>query len=264
MDRILLVDDDLETRGLVTKCLEVEGFEVEPLNDGEAAIVRSLSGEHVLVVLDVLLPGHNGFDVLRSIRAESIIPVLIVTARNDEVDRIVGLEIGADDYLQKPFNPRELVARIHAILRRARLQQPLQTAARFSRQLLCVGDIELDKKSWVVFRSNQQIELTAVEFQLLEVFLQSAGRVLDRQELVQNVLGRKFSPFDRSIDMHVSKLRSKLGRDVDGNERIKTIRGVGYCYIQPGLPRIESMVPPPLSSSFQQSGTVPANGSSTH
>jgi DNA-binding response OmpR family regulator len=232
MDRVLLVDDDIETGVLVVKHLEVEGFEVEFLNNGEEAIGRSLSGEHVLVLLDVVLPGLNGFDVLRRIRAESHIPVLIVTARNDEVDRIVGLEIGADDYLPKPFNPRELVARIHAVLRRTRLQ-PAQRISSSSPQPLCVGDVELDKKSWSVVRANEQVHLTAVEFQLLEVFLCSAGRVLERQELAQQVLGRNFNPLDRSIDMHVSKLRRKLGRNLDGRERIKTIRGVGYCYIQP-------------------------------
>lgn len=238
MDRVLLVDNDVETGDVIAKHLEVEGLEVESLNDGEEAIGRSLSGEHVLVVLDVALPGVNGFDVLRRIRAESVIPVLIVTARSNEVDRIVGLEIGADDYLTKPFNPRELVARIRAILRRARLQ-PTQTFGSLSPQPLGVGDVELDRKSWSVFRANERIHLTAVEFQLLEVFLRSAGRVLDRPELVQQVLGRNFSPLDRSIDMHVSKLRRKLGREVDGSERIKTIRGIGYCYIQP-----DCQVPP--------------------
>jgi two-component system response regulator CpxR len=178
-----------------------------------------------------MLPGMHGFDVLRRIRAKSRIPVLMLTARGDDVDRIVGLEIGADDYLPKPFNPRELVARIRAILRRT---QPEEAVAGGDRQALVVGDIEMDTATRAVRRSGQPVELTAVEYDLLERLLRAAGQIAKREELVKEVLGRELSPFDRSIDMHVSNLRRKLGHQLDGMERIKTIRGVGYIYAAPG------------------------------
>jgi two-component system, OmpR family, response regulator CpxR len=228
MDRVLLVDDDTEIIAVVTDYLGLEGFEVESVADKEQAIMRSISGKYVLVVLDVSLPGLNGFDVLRRIRAGSSIPVLIATAYSGDSDRILGLEIGADDYLPKPFNPRELVARARAILRRT-----LPVATPSSQDRLSVGDIELDKAAWVVRRAHELIELTAIEFQLLEALLRAPGRVLTRQELVEKVLGRHFSPFDRSIDMHTCKLRRKLGKSIDGKDRIKTIRGVGYSYVNP-------------------------------
>jgi two-component system, OmpR family, response regulator CpxR len=181
----------------------------------------------------VMLPGLNGFEVLRRIRAESKVPVLMLTARGDDVDRIVGLEIGADDYLPKPFNPRELVARIRAILRRTSLEKSVdQTTAK----ILTVGDIELDMGTRVTRRDGEIVELTAVEFDLLEKLLRAAGRILTREELSKSVLGRSPSPFDRSIDMHISNLRKKLGHQFGGVERIKTVRGVGYIYAQAGTP----------------------------
>jgi two-component system response regulator CpxR len=172
----------------------------------------------------------HGFDVLRRIRAKSRIPVLMLTARGDDVDRIVGLEIGADDYLPKPFNPRELVARIRAILRRT---QPDEALTGGTRESLVVGDIEMDTSTRAVHRSGEAVELTAVEYDLLERLLRSAGQIAKREELVKEVLGRELSPFDRSIDMHVSNLRKKLGHQLNGMERIKTIRGVGYIYAAP-------------------------------
>ncbi len=151
----------------------------------------------------------------------------MLTARGDDVDRIVGLEIGADDYLSKPFNPRELVARIRAVLRRT---QPVEAAGPGSRETLAVGDIEMDTATRAVRRSGKLIELTVVEYDLLEKLLRSAGQIAKREDLVKEVLGRELSPFDRSIDMHVSNLRKKLGHQLNGIERIKTIRGVGYIY----------------------------------
>jgi len=164
---------------------------------------------------------------LRRIRAESKVPVLMLTARGDDVDRIVGLEIGADDYLPKPFNPRELVARIRAILRRSQTDN-----AREHNQAgtLTAGDVELDRATRVVRRSGQVIEVTAVEFDLLEKLLRAAGRIITREELSKEVLGRSTSPFDRSIDMHISNLRKKLGHQLGDVERIKTVRGIGYIY----------------------------------
>jgi len=232
MDRVLLVHDEIEIVDSMTSYLGDEGFEVESAADGEQAIKRSLSGRYVLVVLDVSLPDFDGFDVLHRIRAESLVPILIVTASNDDANRILGLEAGADDCLPKPFNPRELIARIRAILRRS--QFVAQATVQSSKDWLMVGDLELDKAAWVVRRSDQPVDLTTVEFQLLEVLLRSAGRVLTRQELVEKVLGRHFSPFDRSIDMHVSNLRRKLGSGFNGKDRIKTIRGVGYIYAKTG------------------------------
>jgi two-component system response regulator CpxR len=228
MDRILIVDDDVELCELVGEYLTAEGFQVQAVHDGIRGLERALSGEHVLVVLDVMLPGMNGLDVLRRLRGQSRVPVLILTARGDDVDRIVGLEIGADDYLPKPFNPRELVARIRAILRRAHAapETPLNEKIR-------VGDVELDPAARVVRRSGEGVELTSVEFSLLEALLRSAGQVVTREQIAHDVLGRQFFPYDRSIDMHVSKLRRKLGDQPSGGERIKTIRGVGYVYARP-------------------------------
>ena len=224
VDRILVIDDDVELCSLVSEYLRPEGFQVESAHDGNSGLNRALSGEHTLVVLDVMLPRLNGFDVLRKMRDSSRIPVLLLTARGEDVDRIVGLEIGADDYLPKPFNPRELVARIRAILRRTRGkgEAPVPEAIR-------VGDVELDPATRSVQHRGKPVDLTSVEFGLLQVLLREAGRVVTREALVDEVLGRKFSPFDRSIDMHVSKVRKKLG-DSGSEDYIKTIRGAGYIF----------------------------------
>lgn len=229
MDRILVIDDDVELCGLLAEYLGAEGFPAEFAHDGESGFQQAIQSSYALIVLDVMLPGINGFEVLRRIRAGSQIPVLLLTARGEEVDRIVGLEIGADDYLPKPFNPRELVARIRAILRRTREAKPTAGGA----EALRVGDIELDPATRVVRRAGQPLDLTSVEFNLLEVLLREAGRVVARERLATAVLGRKFSPFDRSIDMHVSKLRRKLGDSEGDMEHIKTVRGVGYIFARP-------------------------------
>lgn len=230
MDGILVIDDDVELCGLLREYLEAEGFGVEFAHDGESGLKRALGAGYLLVILDVMLPGMNGFEVLRRIRASSSLPVLLLTARGDEVDRIVGLEIGADDYLPKPFHPRELVARIRAILRRTRDATPRASA---QSEPVRVGDIELDPSTRVVRQAGKPIELTSVEFGLLEVLLREAGRVVTRERLANTVLGRKFSPFDRSIDMHVSKVRRKLGDSEGSAEHIKTVRGVGYIFARP-------------------------------
>ncbi len=230
MQRVLVIDDDVGLCELVAEYLGPEGFEVEAVHDGEAGVERALSGEHELAVLDVMLPGINGFEVLRRIRARSRLPVVMLTARGLDVDRIVGLEIGADDYLPKPFNPRELVARINAVLRRTR-PEALGAA---ERETLAVGDVLMDNRTRTVRRDGRAVELTAVEYDLLKRLLAAPGRVVTREELVKDVLHRNLSPFDRSIDMHVSNLRKKLGHQVTGTtaERIKTVRGVGYIYAQ--------------------------------
>src|SRR5262250_2290222 len=225
VDRILVIDDDVELCSLVSEYLRPEGFQVEAVHDGKAGLARAISGDHLLAVLDVMLPGLNGFDVLRKIRDSSRMPVLLLTARGEDVDRIVGLEIGADDYLPKPFNPRELVARIRAILRRTRAKN----GAEHVPDVIKVGDVELDPATRSVHHNGKPVDLTSVEFGLLQVLLREAGRVVTREALVDEVLGRKFSPFDRSIDMHVSKVRKKLG-DSDTEDHIKTIRGAGYIF----------------------------------
>lgn len=232
MNQILVVDDDLDLCELLAKYLRREGFDFDMAHDGNLGVERALSGDYTLVVLDVMLPGLNGFDVLSSIRRKSSIPVLMLTARGDDVDRIVGLEMGADDYLQKPFNPRELIARIRAILRRTRPENG-GAVPPSSPERLSVGDVELDKGSHIVTRGGEQLALTTVEFDLLEALIRSAGQIISREELVKSILGRNFTPYDRSIDTHVSNLRKKLGHYTDGIERIKTIRGVGYIYARP-------------------------------
>jgi two-component system, OmpR family, response regulator CpxR len=226
VDSILVIDDDVELCSLVGEYLAPEGFQVECVHDGSRGLERAANGEHLLVVLDVMLPGLNGFEVLRRLRDKSRIPVLLLTARGEDVDRIVGLEIGADDYLPKPFNPRELVARIRAILRRT--QAPEKGTA--STEIVRVGDVQLDPGTRTVLQNGRPVELTSVEFNLLHALLREAGRVVPRERLVDIVLSRKFSPFDRSIDMHVSKIRRKLGDSEAGTDHIKTVRGVGYIF----------------------------------
>jgi len=235
MDRILIIDDDVALCELVTEYLGPLGFEIESVHRGDTGAELAIGGKHSIIVLDVMLPGLNGFEVLRLIRSESKVPVLMLTARGDDVDRIVGLEIGADDYLPKPFNPRELVARIRAILRRASTDErgPRdETRNQAAARALTVGDLALDTGTRVVTRAGEIVELTAVEFDLLEKLLRAAGRIITREELSKDVLGRSTSPFDRSIDMHISNLRKKLGHQSGLLERIKTVRGVGYIYAQ--------------------------------
>jgi two-component system response regulator CpxR len=228
MNRILIIDDDSELCELLRDYLAPEGFLVTAAHHGEQGAAQALAGGFSLVVLDVMLPGLNGFDVLRRIREKSRVPVIMLTARGDDIDRIVGLELGADDYLPKPFNPRELVARIRAIQRRSE-----QSSGGGRGAELQVGDIELNPANRSVKRNNALVELTSVEFRLLEVLLQKAGQVISREELVEQVLGRRLSAYDRSIDVHVSALRKKIGHQTSGRERIKTIRGIGYLYSLP-------------------------------
>jgi len=230
--RILIVDDDVELCELLADYLSQEGFELEAVNDGTLGLQRALSHEHGLILLDVMLPSLSGFEVLRRIRAHSSIPVLMLTARGDDVDRIVGLEMGADDYLAKPFNAREMVARIRAILRRTERRGRDERGS----APLTVGDLVLDADARQVERSGEPIPLTSVEFSLLEALLNAAGQIVSREDLCREVLGRDLSPYDRSVDVHVSNLRRKLGRAEDDTERIRTIRGVGYQYARTAGP----------------------------
>jgi two-component system response regulator CpxR len=222
-----LIDDDEELCELVSEYLTVEGFTVEAAHDGEAGLRQAKSGAHDLIILDVMLPKKNGFDVLRELRQEAQIPVLMLTARGDDMERIVGLEIGADDYLAKPFNPRELVARLRAILRRT--QNATEEAAPLPSEKIQIEDVEISLAARSARRGGEDLNLTSVEFELLAELLKNAGRVIKKEDLNQSVLGRRLSPFDRSLDMHISNLRKKLGTR-GGEERIKTIRSVGYIY----------------------------------
>jgi two-component system response regulator CpxR len=237
MKRILVIDDDVELCELVGRYLRVEGFSVEFVHRGEEGAQTALAEQWDLVVLDVMLPGINGFEVLRQIRASSPVPVLMLTARGEDVDRIVGLELGADDYLPKPYNARELVARIHAILRRAGAG-PKGLSATAAKQLV-VGDVKMDEGAREVSCAGDLVHLTTVEFDLLRVLMDAAGRVLSREHLYESVLGRKFTPFDRVIDNHVSNLRKKLGPRPDGADRIKTVRNAGYQFTLPVNPLAE-------------------------
>jgi len=226
--RILVVDDDVELCELVDQYLHSQGFQVDAVHDGSLGVERALSGTYSLVILDVMLPGIRGFEVLRQIRAKSALPVIMLTAHGDDVDRIVGLELGADDYLPKPYNPRELAARIHAVLRR--------TAAGPAKDLLTpitilLDDIRLDTRARTARHNTRDVELTSAEFELLALFFKSPGQVLSRDDLVKSALGRELEPSDRSLDVHVSNLRKKLGPCPDGTERIRAIRNVGYVYV---------------------------------
>ncbi|MBC7900868.1 MAG: response regulator transcription factor [Saprospiraceae bacterium] len=226
MNKVLIIDDDEELCDLVSEYLTVEGFEIEAVHNGADGLEKAVSGEYDLAILDVMLPKMNGFDVLRNLREKSSLPVLMLTARGDDMERIVGLEIGADDYLPKPFNPRELVARLRAILRRANVDENDAAAG----EKLHVEDLEISASSRSVKLNELEVTLTSVEFDLLSALVREAGKIVKKEDLSEQVLERSLSPYDRSLDMHISNLRKKLGVRADGTERIKTIRSVGYIY----------------------------------
>jgi two-component system response regulator CpxR len=226
MNRILLADDDAELTNMLGEYLGGEGLAVDTAHDGEAALAKARSGAFDLVVLDVMMPKKNGFDVLRELRTDSLLPVLMLTARDEDVDSIIGLELGADDYLPKPCNPRVLVARIRAILRRAAAPGADAPA------VLTLADLELHPGTRQLRRGGEPVVLTSTEYSVLEVLLRAAGHVVSKAELSERALGRKLTRYDRSLDMHVSSLRRKLGPLPDGGERIQTVRGVGYQYVR--------------------------------
>jgi two-component system response regulator CpxR len=219
---ILLADDDIELSGLLKEYFETEGFEVRLAHDGRAALDEARKPGLDLVVLDVMMPEMNGMDVLRELRKESHLPVIMLTARGDDMDRILGLELGADDYVPKPCNPRDLLARIRAVMRRG------QSAT--EQGVLNVDDLELKQGSRTLLKSGSAVELTSTEFSILLALLQHQGEVVSKRDLYMSALGREPVPHDRSVDMHVSNLRRKLGPDQTGQNRIETIRGIGYQY----------------------------------
>ena len=219
---ILLADDDTELSGLLKEYFESEGFHVRLAPDGIAALEEARKPGLDLVVLDVMMPGMNGMDVLKELRLESKLPVIMLTARGDDMDRIIGLELGADDYVPKPCNPRELLARIRAVMRRG--QSPVDHGG------IVVDDLALNQGSRTLLKSGEPVELTSTEFSILLALLQSRGEVVTKRDLYMSALGREPVPHDRSVDMHVSNLRRKLGPDPRGDNRIETIRGIGYQY----------------------------------
>ncbi|WP_028587047.1 response regulator transcription factor [Desulfocurvus vexinensis] len=225
---ILVVDDDEELCGLLAEYLGPEGFVVRAVHDGATGLTEALSGRYALAILDVMLPGANGFEVLHRIREASPLPVIMLTARGDDVDRIVGLEIGADDYLAKPFLPRELVARMRAVLRRARADAPAPAQA----APLTLGDVTLVPDSRALRVRGAQVHLTDAEFSILHALLAGAGRVVPREELCRVALGREAAPEDRSLAVHVSNLRRKLS-EAGAHPVIKAVRGEGYIFCRP-------------------------------
>ncbi|MEI6859351.1 MAG: response regulator [Shewanella sp.] len=226
MNHLLLIDDDLGLSELLAQLLELEGFKLTLAHDGLAGLDLALENDYDLILLDVMLPKLSGFEVLKSVRAIKQTPILMLTARGDEIDRVVGLEIGADDYLPKPFNDRELVARIKAIIRRSQISPNDKQPSVYD-----YGDIKLDPSRQEVYCQEQLLILTGTEFALLFEMVQNCGELISKETLSEKVLNKKLMPFDRSLDMHLSNLRKKLPERIDGRPRVKTIRGKGYIWL---------------------------------
>lgn len=226
MTKLLLVDDDIELTTMLKDYLQGEGFLITAVNDGESAIREVNNNDYALVVLDVMMPGMTGIEVLSRIRLHNQLPVLMLTARGDDIDRIIGLELGADDYVPKPCMPRELVARIRAILRRTR---PDPNAN--NHEPLQVGALSLAPEKRQASLNGELLELTSTEFNLLEVLVQQAGQTVSKNDLSLRALGRNLTRYDRSIDVHMSSIRHKLGNLPDGRSWIQTVRGIGYQLI---------------------------------
>lgn len=220
-DRILIIDDDLELVGMLHEYLKADGWTVSSASNGTDGLEQALSGDNDILILDIMLPGMNGLEVLRKLRAASQMPVIMLTARGDDTDRIVGLELGADDYLPKPFNPRELSARLRSISRRSiSTPSPAQTSG--------ASGLTIDKERREVRIDGAVIDLTAAEFALLCALAAEAGKVVSKDDLAVSALGRELQAMDRSIDTHVSRLRSKLPERADGQIEIQAVRGRGY------------------------------------
>ncbi len=222
--QVLMIDDDRELGAMVTDFLAIDQLAVTVRNTGEEGIEAFKAGGFDLVILDIMMPGISGLEVLKKIRQNSNVPVVMLTARGDDVDRIIGLEFGADDYLPKPFNPRELVARIKAILRRAQPQSEEQ-------QVLELGEIKLDTRTHRAAVSDQELKLTGTEYEILKCLLETPGKVVNKEFLSERALGRRLLPYDRSVDTHISNLRGKLEKAGNRNETIQNQRGVGYLLI---------------------------------
>ncbi len=227
MTRLLMIDDDEKLVALMREYLESHGFEVAAAHDGNAGVEAALSTKPALVILDLMLPGIDGLEVCRRVRQSSRVPILMLTARGDETDRVVGLEMGADDYLPKPFSTRELLARIRAILRRSDGEADKETPS-----IVRAGPLVVDIGSRAVTVRGQPVDLTTAEFDLLHALASSAGRVLSRDQLLQRVHGEDWAAYDRSVDVHISRIRQKIEQDPRRPELLKTIRGVGYQFVR--------------------------------
>ena len=222
--QILMIDDDRELGAMITDFLATDQLNVTVRNTGEEGIDAFKAGSFDLLILDIMMPGISGLDVLKKVRQTSSVPVIMLTARGDDVDRIIGLEFGADDYLPKPFNPRELVARIKAILRRAHPQTEEQ-------DVLELGAIRLDTRTHKAAVSESELKLTGTEYEILKCLLETPGKVVNKEYLSERALGRRLLPYDRSVDTHISNLRGKLEKAGNRNETIQNQRGVGYLLI---------------------------------
>jgi two-component system response regulator CpxR len=230
MTRILVIDQDLAFCETITNCLKPEKFEVTSLHDGKAGLQQALAPEagYDVILLNTVLPDMNGFEILQRIRSTLVTPVIMLTGPSQIMLHILGLEAGADDFLVKPCNPRELLARIRVILRR--MKNSFKDEVRQAPGRVVLGDIELDAGTRVVRRNGEEVQLTSTEFNFLEILIRAAGHIVSREQLALSVLGRELGAYDRSLDMHVSRLRKKLGHRYNGVERIKTIRSVGFIY----------------------------------
>lgn len=226
MAKLLIADDDVDLCALLQSYLGAEGFDVHTVNDGQTALERATAEAFDLLILDVMMPGKDGFEVLKHLRKRQLTPVLMLTARGEDSDSITGLELGADDYLAKPCNPQVLVARIRAVLRRA--ETPAEAAPS---PLVTVGDISLNRHKRQLQKNGVAVELTSTEFSVIEVLLRQAGDIVSKDLLSREALGRELGRYDRALDMHISNLRHKLGPLSDGSERIVTVRGSGYQYV---------------------------------
>lgn len=230
MTKVLLVDDDHDLTTMLSQYLSREGFEVATVDDGEAGVAQATSGDYSIVVLDIMMPRLSGVEALRLIRATSKVPVLMLTARGDNIDRIVGLDLGADDYVSKPCTPGELVARIRAILRRTESRGPAGTTS--APRVLAIGELKIWPSSRRATWLGQPLDLTGTEFSLLEVLARNAGQLVSKQEISIQAFGRPLGRFDRRIDVHISSIRQKLGARTDGQSWIKSVRGMGYQLLE--------------------------------
>ncbi|MGF1699888.1 response regulator [Photobacterium makurazakiensis] len=228
MAKILLVDDDTELTSLLTDILEMEGFDIVEANNGEEGL-REVNDSIDLILLDVMMPVMNGTEMLRKLREKHTTPVLMLTAKGEEIDRVLGLELGADDYLSKPFSDRELLARMRAILRRT---QSAGTTSKSNQDDLSYQGITIYPGRQEVECKGEPIDMTGTELALLSYFIQHPGKIIAKDELSLEVLGKRLAPFDRAIDMHVSNLRKKLPTRDDGKTWIKTLRGKGYLLVE--------------------------------
>ncbi|MGB1091766.1 MAG: response regulator [Oceanobacter sp.] len=231
MKKVLLIDDDAELGELLQEYLAMEGFSVDVAEDGEVGLAQAISGSYDLILLDVMLPRIQGFEVLRRLREVSSVPVIMLTARGDSVDKVLGLEHGADDYIPKPYHHHELVARIRALFRRIELTGSPEVAEE-TQDTLAVGELQLTPAERSAKIGSELLNLTGAEFGVLQCLVENAGELVSKETLSVAALGRTLMAYDRSIDMHVSNLRKKLGKRSDGGDWIKTVRSRGYLLVR--------------------------------